>query len=86
MAGSQPKESGEKAEYGFAYPVNIQSNLTSTLLLQMIYAKEKKDIFVLVKMNIFRVEILHLKNEYRSPDEESCDRELDRFLHYVSII
>ena len=32
------------------------------------------------------VEVLHLKTEYRAEDEESCDRELERFLHYVSII
>ena len=36
--------------------------------------------------NCCRVEIMHLKMEYRTEDEESCDRELERFLHYVSII
>ena len=35
---------------------------------------------------IFRVEIFHLKEEYRAIDDETCDLELDRFLHYVSII
>ena len=33
-----------------------------------------------------RVEIIHLKLEYRTEDEETCERELERFLHYVSII
>ena len=33
-----------------------------------------------------RVEVMHLKTDYRAEDEESCDRELERFLHYVSII
>jgi len=33
-----------------------------------------------------RVEVMHLKLEYRTEDDESCERELERFLHYVSII
>ena len=33
-----------------------------------------------------RVEVMHLKTDYRAEDEDSCDRELERFLHYVSII
>ena len=33
-----------------------------------------------------RVEVMHLKGDYRAEDEDSCDRELERFLHYVSII
>ena len=33
-----------------------------------------------------RLEVMHLKSEYRAEDEDSCDRELERFLHYVSII
>ncbi len=33
-----------------------------------------------------RVEIHHLKDEYKAADEKICSKELDRFLHYVSII
>ena len=40
----------------------------------------------LISLSNSRVEIMHLKLEYRVEDEESCDRELERFLHYVSII
>jgi hypothetical protein len=35
---------------------------------------------------VYRVEILHLKADYMAEDMDSCDRELERFLHYVSII
>ena len=31
-------------------------------------------------------QVMHLKSDYRAEDEDSCDRELERFLHYVSII
>lgn len=44
------------------------------------------DLFKLMSVVNPRVEIMHLKLEYRVEDEESCDRELERFLHYVSII
>ena len=33
-----------------------------------------------------RVEVHHLKADYRASDLKSCTKELDRFLHYVSII
>ena len=33
-----------------------------------------------------RLQVMHLKLEYRTEDDESCERELERFLHYVSII
>lgn len=33
-----------------------------------------------------RVEVHHLKADYRASDLKSCSKELDRFLHYVSII
>ncbi len=32
------------------------------------------------------VELHSLKAEYKAEDEDSCDAELSRFLHYVSII
>ena len=32
------------------------------------------------------LQVLHLKLEYRTEDDETCERELERFLHYVSII
>jgi hypothetical protein len=38
------------------------------------------------RFTVYRVEILHLKADYVAEDADSCDRELDRFLHYVSII
>ena len=44
------------------------------------------DFVQLMVVAIIRVEVMHLKLEYRVEDEESCDRELERFLHYVSII
>ena len=34
----------------------------------------------------FLFQVMHLKSDYRAEDEDSCDRELERFLHYVSII
>ena len=33
-----------------------------------------------------RVEVHHLKSDYQTPDSKSCTKELERFLHYVSII
>ena len=33
-----------------------------------------------------RVEVHHLKSEYRAKDSKACTVELERFLHYVSII
>ncbi|TRY78803.1 hypothetical protein TCAL_07584 [Tigriopus californicus] len=33
-----------------------------------------------------KVEVHHLKGEYKADDSESCQKELSRFLHYVSII
>lgn len=33
-----------------------------------------------------KVELHSLKEEYKAEDEESCEAELCRFLHYVSII
>ncbi len=32
------------------------------------------------------VQVHHLKQEYKAEDEDACAKELDRFLHYVSII
>ena len=33
-----------------------------------------------------RVEVHHLKADYRASDSKACNKELERFLHYVSII
>lgn len=33
-----------------------------------------------------KVEVHHLKQDYRAADSKSCSKELERFLHYVSII
>ena len=33
-----------------------------------------------------KVEVHHMKAEYKVKDEEACRKELGRFLHYVSII
>ena len=33
-----------------------------------------------------RVEVHHLKADYRSSDAKACQKELERFLHYVSIV
>lgn len=37
-------------------------------------------------MSSGKVEVHHLKDEYRTEDKEACVKELGRFLHYVSII
>ena len=37
-------------------------------------------------LSVSPLQVMHLKLEYRTEDDESCERELERFLHYVSII
>ena len=33
-----------------------------------------------------KIEVHHMKPEYKCMNDEECDKELDRFVHYVSII
>ena len=68
-----------------AHTVQFEERVNSIALNPELSDPRLKQMLALGMQN-GKVEIHHLKADYRAADAKTCNKELDRFLHYVSIV
>lgn len=68
-----------------AHTVHFEDGIEAMALNPDLKDSRQKQLLALGMEN-GKVEVHHLKGEYKADDSESCQKELSRFLHYVSII